>query len=100
MTSYRSFAERERRLVVLRLTAEGSGIANDRLLRTGLAHWGLGGTLDQVRTTIAWLTDNGFLTVRQLDPDILRVTITRAGRDLAEGRATHPDVTPRTAQVD
>ena len=100
MNNYRAFAEKERRLVVLRITAEGSGVANDRLLVSGLAHWGLAGSLAQTRTTIAWLTAQGFVTTTDLAGGVLRVTITRAGREIADGRATHPDITPRTAQAD
>ncbi len=32
--SYRTFVEKERRLAVLRVTAEGSGVANDGLLKS------------------------------------------------------------------
>ena len=97
MKSYRQFAEKERRLVALRITAEGSGVANDRLIRSGLAHWGLGGTIDQARTTLNWLASNGFVETTMLG-DVLRVTITRSGREIATGHATHPDITPRTSQ--
>lgn len=92
---YRAFAERHRRLVVLRVTAEGNGTANDRLLADALEHWGLTGTLDQVRTTVKWLADNGFLTLEELPGDVLKVKITRSGREVATGRASHPDIAVR-----
>ena len=94
--AYREFAEKHRRLVVLRVTNEGNGTANDRLLADALEHWGLTGTLDQVRTTVQWLADQGFVAVSNLPGDVLRVTITRSGREIVTGRAKHPDIAPRT----
>ena len=93
--SYQRFAERHRRLVALRVTAEGNGTANDRLLADALEHWGLSGSLDQVRTTVKWLADNGFLSVEELPGDVLKVRITRAGREIATGRNNHPDIAVR-----
>lgn len=97
--SYAEFRERECRLVILRVTAEGAGTANDALIERMLAHWGLRVTRAQVRTSLAWLQENGFVTTTQLDHDVLRVAITRRGREIADGRATHPDITPRGHQA-
>ena len=100
--SYRRFAEEERRLAILRVTAEGSGVANDALLKSILNHhWGLRTSSDQLAATLAWLVEAGLVTTRRLDDvELMRVQVTPRGRDVAEGRARHPGVTRRDAQVD
>ena len=100
--SYRTFVEEERRLAVLRVTAEGSGVANDGLLKSVLnRHWGLRTSSDQLAATVAWLAEHGLVVTRRLeDVGLTRVQVTPRGRDVAEGRTTHPGVTQRDAQVD
>lgn len=97
--TYDAFRRRECRLVILRCTATGNGTSNDSMLERLLAHWGLRVTRAQVRTELAWLRENGFVALTPLDHDVLRVTITRRGREIADGRATHPDITPRRDQA-
>ena len=103
MSTYRQFAEAERRLVILRITAEGSGVANDRLLNNGLEHWGLISTLDQVHQSIDWLAEQGLVAVTELKAGgtpVRKVTITKRGREVAEGRAEVSGVTPRRLVAD
>lgn len=86
--AYQGFRATQIRLVILRLTSEGSGVANDRLLRAGLDQWGLVTPLDQIGTHVGWLRDRGLIEVSELpgDPPVLRVSITAAGREVSEGR--------------
>ena len=103
MKNYRHFAEAERRLVILRITAEGSGVANDRLLRNGLDHWGLISTIDQVHQSIDWLAEHGLLAIDELtagDAPVRRVTITKRGREVADGHTEVSGVTPRRLVAD
>lgn len=104
MTSYREFAERERRLVILRITAEGNGVANDRLLRTGLDHWGLVCSAEQLHRSLEWLASKELVATEELTAGggtpVLRVTITKKGRDVADGRAEIHGVTPRRLVAD
>ena len=100
---YQEFAEEERRLVILRITAEGSGVANDRLLRNGLEHWGLTCTREQVHQSLDWLAEHGFVAQAELasaGSPVRRVTITSRGRDVAEGRTEVSGVTPRRVVAD
>ena len=105
MTSsgYRRFAEEHCRLVILRVTAEGRGVANDRLLRNGLEHWGLVCTLEQVHQALDWLAERGLVSVQDLSgatPPVRRVAITNEGREVAEGRVEVGGVAPRSRVVD
>ncbi len=102
--SYHEFAERERRLVILRITAEGQGVANDRLLRSGLEHWGLSCTREQVHQSLDWLAEQGLVRQTELASSgggpVRRVAITARGRDVAEGRTEVSGVTPRRLVAD
>lgn len=101
MTTFREHVERDRRLIVLRLTAEGNGTCNDRMLVTGLQHWGIRCSLDAVSQSLAWLSEHGLVRVRQVpDSDVRVAEITRRGRDVAAGVAEVPGVTPRRLVAD
>ena len=87
--SYRRFHTEHVRLVALRITAMGAGVANDRLIRSGLDHWGLMVSLEEIGTALDWLRERALVEVKDLaggDPPVRRVTITAAGREVAEGR--------------
>lgn len=87
--SYRQFHTEHVRLVTLRIVAMGKGVANDRVIRSGLDHWGLRVSLADVSTALDWLRDRGLVEVADLpggEPPVRRVTITAAGREAAEGR--------------
>lgn len=93
------YRERERRLVILRITHEGDGSANDRLLRSGLGHWGLACSLPEVRRDLEWLEERGLVECVDLPSSsrtpVRRVTITPRGRDVALGKTDVEGVTPR-----
>ena len=98
---YSEHVERDRRLVILRLTAEGNGTCNDRMLVTGLGHWGIRCTLATVDQSLAWLAEHGLVKVRSVpDSDVRVAEITRRGRDVADGMTDVPGVTPRRLVAD
>lgn len=93
------YREAERRLVILRITVEGDGVANDRLLRNGLDHWGLKCTLTAVRKSLDWLQGQGLVECEDLPASsatpVRRVRITARGRRVAGGQEEVDGVTPR-----
>ena len=102
------YREAERRLVILRITNEGDGVANDRLLRNGLQHWGLGvggrRGLAQTHKTLDWLEEQRLVNSTSLPTaegsPVRRVTITPLGRDVATGVKDVDGVTPRGSVAD
>lgn len=104
MTKTNGYREHERRLVILRITVEGDGMANDRLLRNGLAHWGLRSSLKQVRASLDWLELHGLVKCVDLpsssDTPVRRVTVTAHGRNVASGEEDVEGVTPRSQVAD
>ena len=98
------YREAERRLVILRITHEGDGSANDRLLRSGLDHWGLKCTLSTVRRDLDWLEGRGLVECVDLPsssrPPVRRVTITTVGRKVATGKEDVAGVAPRSQVAD
>lgn len=93
------YRESERRLVILRITVEGDGVANDRLLRNGLEHWGLKCTLSAVHASLAWLEEQGLVECEDLPSSsatpVRRVRVTARGRRVASGKEDAEGVTPR-----
>ncbi len=92
-----SFAEHlaeERRLVILRLLDQmPEYTANDSVLSTGLGDVGLRCTRDQVRTDLAWLEEQGLVTIeRMIEGRVLVATLTARGSDVQAGRAAQPGV--------
>lgn len=90
-----SFAEHlaeNRRLCILRiLESAPSYRANESLLHTLVEEFGLTCTRDQVRTDLAWLRDQGFITLEQ-PAGVYVARITERGLDVAAGRTTVPGV--------
>lgn len=98
---FQEFRRRERRLVALRCIAEGNGSANDSMLQRMLQLWGLPLSREQTRELIGWLDKRDLVRVAEIDDGrVLRADITTAGRDIATGVATHPDIAPRSSLTD
>lgn len=96
MTLARILAE-DRRLVILRLLHEdGDFSVNESILAKALAAYGHAIGRDALRTEIAWLAEQGLVTVEDLprpgrDP-LAVVTLTERGADVAQGRVRTPGV--------
>lgn len=89
--------QEDRRLVILRILHEDSDYSvNDSLLGKALAAYGHGVGRDVVRTELAWLAEQGLVTVEGLPRpgrDPLQVaTLTSRGAEVAEGRAQVPGI--------
>lgn len=82
------------RLIMLRELADTNGYtSNDSVLQAVLETWGQKLSRDRVRTEIAWLKDQGLVTVVPLsDSGAVRVTLTERGLDVASGAASVPGV--------
>lgn len=80
------------RLTILRaLAADGAGSHNESILQSILAQLGLACGRAKVRTMIAWLQEQGLVTVS--GPDSLMVAqITLTGADVASGVSSVPGV--------
>lgn len=92
----KSFAElwrEDRRLVILRTLAETSGYScNDSILQTILVTFAHKCSRDQVRSELAWLQEQGYLTYDVLETGTYIATITQSGIDVAQGNITVPGV--------
>lgn len=83
----------DRRLSLLLVLAETPGYsANAFLLRDAVGQiYGHNTSIDQVRTDVAWLAEQGLLTARTVG-EVTLATLTTRGADVAAGRATQPGV--------
>lgn len=90
------YAERyaeDRRLVLLKLLEESPGYAaNEYLLHSTLAHYGHSVSRDLVRTDLAWLAEQGLVSVESVISSMQVATLTERGADVTNGRASVPGV--------
>ncbi|WP_028586677.1 hypothetical protein [Desulfocurvus vexinensis] len=90
--SYATLLQENRRLEILRALAQDPDYElNAPLLQDVLRLTGLGASADQVRTDVAWLAEQGLVTVRSLETVPL-VRLTGRGCDVAAGLALVPGV--------
>lgn len=90
--SYAETLRRHRRLAILRhLEACHDYTSNASILVDVLDGVGVASSRDQVITELAWLKDNGFVTYEDR-AEFIVVEATRAGVEVARGRATHPGI--------
>lgn len=86
--SFENQLKEEMRLVILRLLNElPSYRGNSSTLHSGLNHWGLSFSRDQVKTELHWLKEQGCITIEFDNPDVIVVKLTERGQDVVEGRA-------------
>ena len=85
--------EREkRRFVVLRHLADTPGYElNTELLSMGCQAQGVPTTEDQIRTAVSWLEEQDLVRTDTVG-SVLLVTLTKAGREVADGRRIVPGV--------
>lgn len=100
MASLSSLLTADRRLVLLRTLTETGLQANEMVLRQALDHFGHHASADMVRGDIQWLAEQELVRVEKLNAsagELWLVHLTRAGQDVAEGRAVRPGVARREA---
>lgn len=85
--SFENKLKEEMRLVMLRLLNElPSYRGNSSTLHSGLAHWGLSFSRDQVKTELYWLKDQNCVDIELDTSAVVVVKLTERGQDAAEGR--------------
>jgi len=91
--SFQTTLTEDRRLSLLIVLHQTPGYsANAFLLRDAVDQiFGHSASIDQVRTDLAWLAEQGLVTTR-LVSEVLLATITTRGVDVALGRASVPGV--------
>jgi len=90
--SYRTLIIEDQRLVILRaLNEDGAYEHNESVLQSILKHFGHGCSRDQVRTQLAWLKEQGLVTVRDVGGYMV-ARITAVGVDAATGCSVVPGV--------
>lgn len=91
--SFQSAVTEDRRLSLLLVLTETPGYtANAYLLRDAVSNvFGHVASVDQVRTDLAWLAEQGLVTAKT-SGDVTMATLTTRGADVAAGRAVQPGV--------
>lgn len=89
---FAAFLAEDRRLVILRVLADLPAYrTNSFLLSTLLSKWGHDSSADQVKTDLAWLQEQGLVSVEVVE-SVHIATLTTRGGDVAAGRAVVPGV--------
>lgn len=92
MSSFARLVEEDRRLMILRLLAEDPGYQlNVYVLRPALQAVGHTVSHDRVEADLAWLAEQGLVTVGK-SSDVTVGRLTARGADVAKGLATVPGV--------
>lgn len=93
MTSdFLTLQREDRRLVLLRLLAESDGYeAGHYLLHMALPGFGHSASEDVIKADLAWLTEQGLTSTREVG-GVVVAQLTSRGEDVAAGRARHPGV--------
>jgi hypothetical protein len=90
--SYSDLLAQDRRLCILRLLlASPGGAGNEALLHAALPDLGHTPSSDQIRVDLAWLAEQGLLSMRETH-GLVVVNLTGRGQDVGEGRAAVPGV--------
>lgn len=86
------FTEDRRLSILLVLSESPSYSANLFLVQAAVAQiYGHNTSLDQLRTDVAWLTEQGLLTAKTTG-EVTVAALTQRGVDVAAGRAVQPGV--------
>jgi hypothetical protein len=91
--TYQETITQDRRLSLLLVLAETPGYrANGFLLRDAIQSiYGHSASIDQVKTDLAWLHEQGLVGVHATG-DVTMATLSTRGQDVATGRAEVPGV--------
>lgn len=91
--TYADHLREERRLVLLQLLAEQTGYrANSSTLHAGLAFLGIPGSRDDINTDMAWLEEQGYLTLTIVSEGVRVAALSARGHDVAQGQALVPGI--------
>lgn len=94
--SVRRHIEEYRRLVILKvLLVSPTYCVSEDVLADVLADAGVGASFDRVRADLAWLEEQGLVTIKSNDEDFGAgnpVKLTRRGVDVARGLAIVPGI--------
>ena len=92
MSFQQTLTEDRRLSLLLVLNATPGYRANAFLLRDAVSEiYGHSASMDQIRTDLAWLAEQGLITTHTTG-DVTMATMTVRGRDVAAGVATVPGV--------
>lgn len=92
MNTFTQHLEEDRRLTILVLLVDAAGYqANQFLLQSALDSLGHAVSMDRLRADLAWLAEQGLVTVGATAA-VEIATLTARGLDVAQGRAVHPGV--------
>lgn len=92
MSQFAELVTTDIRLVILRALAEDQGYShNESVLQSVLEVFGHNCSRDRIRTELAWLAEQGLVTLRDA-AGYLVATLTGRGGDVAEGRVIVPGV--------
>ncbi|MEH7830364.1 VpaChn25_0724 family phage protein [Gemmobacter denitrificans] len=94
MTDFQTFNSRHRRLAILRFLEASPGYTSNVSILTDVLNSddiGIQTSRDQTTTELAWLAENGFVTLGGRE-DFRVATATGRGVEIALGRATHPEI--------
>ncbi len=89
--SLRDLLEEDRRLVILRSLVDVGGEANESILNDCLDAYGHRVSRDQVRAQLAWLQEQGVVTIETVGSYMV-ASLTGRGQDAAEGRCVVPGI--------
>ena len=90
--SYENHLSQDRRLVILRMLADSMGYqANAYTIEAVLSDMGHTVSGDQVQTELAWLAEQGLLTMSKV-AGVTIAKITQRGADVARGKTVVPGV--------
>lgn len=90
--SFRDFLIQDVRLVVLRVLDEMPGYrSNSSVLASALERFGHSVTRDQVKTELVWLSEQGLVTLDDVEA-VAVATLTTRGQDVVKGRVVQPGV--------
>lgn len=89
--SFESFSTSDQRLLILQtLAQENDYTAHEHLLRKALLDLGHRVSADQMRGLLAWLDEQGLITLLGEQVQVARITL--RGEDVASGAARCPGV--------
>ncbi|MRR33167.1 hypothetical protein EG829_00505 [bacterium] len=92
--TYQDLTNAHIRLSILRgLSLEEHGYTlNESILHDIVRRYGLKCSRDCIRTQLAWLREQGLVTLEQVSDSCIIATLTGRGLDVANGEATVPGV--------